>query len=165
MKSRHVFSAPDFAIARAAIRAARQAGIRDEDISLIARSDIEIECIPDKRKNVSTDFVPAALRGALAGGVVGLVIGLIVMAIPSLHVTLLGASLIAFVSAMMGAWSSALIGSSIPDPVRRMFEKEIENGQILIVIDGEASILPRAEAAISNAGATLLPFNTPTALT
>lgn len=165
MKSRHVFSAPDFAIARAAIRAARQVGIRDEDISLIARSDIETECIPDKRKNASTDFVPAALRGALTGSVLGLVIGLVVMAVPSLHVTLLGASLIAFVSAMMGAWSSALVGASFPDPVRRLFEHEIDTGLILIVVDGEESVLPLAEAAINNVGATPLPFSTLTALT
>ena len=60
MKIRHVFSVADVASARQAMQAARQAGLADDDLSLIARADIELEEIPDKRKLASTDFMPAA---------------------------------------------------------------------------------------------------------
>ena len=63
MKTRHVFSVPDLAAARAAMDAARRAGVADDDISLIARSDIELENIPEERKVVEGDFYPAAIRG------------------------------------------------------------------------------------------------------
>ena len=75
MKIRHVFSVADVASARQAMQAARQAGLADDDLSLIARADIELEEIPDKRKLASTDFMPAAIRGAATGGTAGFVAG------------------------------------------------------------------------------------------
>src|SRR3982750_4843224 len=75
MKTRQVFSTPDLAAAKAAMSAARMAGVDDEDISLIARADIEMEDIPSNRIDVSNDMVPAALRGAAMGGGLGLVGG------------------------------------------------------------------------------------------
>ena len=72
MKTRHVFSTPDLATARAAMDAARGAGVRDDDLLLIARSDIELEASPDDYKDADTDLMPAALRGAGYGGATGL---------------------------------------------------------------------------------------------
>ena len=64
MKIRHVFSTPDLDSAQAAMNAALEAGVHDEDILLIARSDIELASIPNERKEADTDLMPAALRGA-----------------------------------------------------------------------------------------------------
>ena len=50
MKRRAVFSATDMSVVREAMHAARASGIANDDISLIARSDIEVESIPDDRK-------------------------------------------------------------------------------------------------------------------
>ncbi len=94
MKIRHVFSVADVASARQAMQAARQAGLADDDLSLIARADIELEEIPDKRKLASTDFMPAAMRGAATGGTAGLLAGLVAMVFPPLGVTLAGAALL-----------------------------------------------------------------------
>ena len=58
MKSRHVYSTPDLTGARAALEAARGAGVADSDLLLVARSDIELESIPDGRKEADTDFMP-----------------------------------------------------------------------------------------------------------
>src|SRR5215213_964805 len=77
MKLRHVYSAPDLATATRALQAARSAGIDNDDLSLIARSDIELDAIPDERKDVKTDTLPAAARGALGGGAAGLLAGLV----------------------------------------------------------------------------------------
>ena len=49
MKFRQVFCAQDYATAQAAMVAARTAGADDEDISLIARADIEMERLPHER--------------------------------------------------------------------------------------------------------------------
>jgi hypothetical protein len=165
MKSRRVFSTPDVASASAAIPVARATGILDEDISLIARSDIQLDAIPEHRKDASSDFVPAALRGMVGGGGAGLLAGLIAIAVPPIGITLAGAGAMGIAGALVGGWASALAGSAAPDPVRKAFEREIEEGRVLLVIDGTDDVLPRAEAALAAAGATLLPFDAPTVMT
>lgn len=165
MKTRRVFSAPDLATARAAIRAARDAGIPDDDISLVARSDIEVDQIPNKRKEADSDFVPAALRGTVMGGGAGLLAGAIaVLVFPSTGVSWAGAGVVALAGALIGTFASSLVGSSLPDPVRQKFDDEIKAGRILVVVDGAKDQLPAMEAAVVQAGALSLPFDEPVAL-
>lgn len=164
MKVRHVYSTPHLEAAQVAIRAARSAGIPDSDLSLVARSDVELEKIPEERKDEHTDFAPAAVRGLAEGGATGLLAGLVAMAIPPLGVTLAGAAAVGAVSALVGAWTNALMGASTPDPVRKAFEGEIEAGRILVVVDGESPAIDKADRAIVATGATPLPFEKATAL-
>lgn len=165
MKKKHVYLTDTLAEARAAILAARNAGAADDDIALVARNDIEMEVIPEDRRNASTDFVPAALKGAVAGGGAGLVAGLVAVAIPAFGVTLAGAAAIAAVGAAAGTWSSALVGSALPDPVRRRFEDEIKAGHILVVVDAAEEDLAHVDTAVSATGAVRLPFEESSALT
>lgn len=166
MKTRHVFVVPDIAHARTALRAAREAGVPDDNLSLIARSDIELKAIHDRRKDATSDFMPAALRGAVIGGAAGLLAGLATLAFPGLGVTWVGVALMLVGGAAVGTWASALVGSSVEDPVRRRFEQEIRAGKILLVIDAENDArLPIAEAAVLATGAAVLPYETPSALT
>jgi hypothetical protein len=165
MKTRHVFSVPDLAAAQHALNVAREAGLTDENLSLIARADIELDSIQDRHKDAATDFMPAALRGAATGGAVGLVAGLVAIAFPPLGVTLAGAALLTVGGAAVGTWVSALLGSTVDDPVRRKFEGEIKAGRILVVLDAEDPQLPAAEAALLRLGATRLPYEGTTALT
>jgi hypothetical protein len=164
MKIRHVYSTPDLEKAQLAIQAARRAGISNDDLSLIARFDVELEAIPDDRKDAHTDFMPAAVRGLAEGGATGLLAGLVAMAIPPLGVTLAGAVAVGTVSALVGAWTNALMGASTPDPVRRAFEQEIESGRILVVIDGEGAAVENADKSVVATGAVPLPFEKPTVL-
>lgn len=45
---------------------------------------------------------------------------------------------------MVGCRASALIGPSLPDPIRRKFDAHIRAGWILLVIDGDRELLQRA---------------------
>jgi hypothetical protein len=164
MKTRRVFSTPDLPAAQAAIQTARQAGVADEDVFLVARSDIALEKIPDERQRADSDFYPSALRGVASGGAVGLLAGLVAVAVPPLGVTLAGAGAMTLAGALVGGWSGALAGAAAPDPVRQKFEGEIEAGRILVVVDGDKERLPQAEAALRSVGATPLPFEAPSAL-
>lgn len=165
MKTRHVLSTPDLDTARAVMQAARAAGIEQEGISLIARSDIELEAAPEQHKEAGGDFYPAAVRGVIGGGATGLLAGLVAVAIPPVGITLAGVAGLAIAGALTGGWASAMVGASVPDPVRRKFEGEIEAGRILVVLDADKELLERAEPALVRAGATPLPFDRPTALT
>lgn len=165
MKLRHVFSTPDLSTAVAAMDAALAAGVENDDILLVARSDIEVKSIPNNRKQADTDLIPAAARGAGYGAGAGLLAGLIAVAIPPLGVTMIGAAAATIAGAAVGSWSSALMGSSIPDPVRRKFHDEIEAGKILVVIDAEKDVLDVAAPQIVSAGAMALPFEATSAMT
>ena len=136
MKTRHVFSTPDLATATAVMDAARGVGIDDDDLLLVARSDIELESIPNERKEADTDFMPAAVRGAGYGGAAAMTVA----------------------GAMVGCWASALVGSSLPDPIRAKFDAEIKAGNILVVVDGDKPLLDAATPAMTGAGGRLLPF-------
>lgn len=159
MKTRHVFSTPDLPTAQAAVDAARDAGIHNDHILLVARSDIELASIPNERKEADTDLMPAAARGAGYGGAAGLLAGLAAVVVAEVGLTLAGAAAAVAAGAMVGCWASALVGSSLPDPVRRTFNAEIQAGRILVVVDGSRELLELAEARIVSVGATLLPFN------
>ena len=165
MKTRHVFSTPDIEAAKTVMQAARAAGIPEGDISLIARSDIELEAAPEQHKEAGSDFYPAALRGVVGGGAIGLLAGLVAVAIPPVGITVAGVAGLTLAGALTGGWTGALAGASVPDPVRRKFEGEIEAGRILVVLDGDKELLARAEPALVRAGGTLLPFDPPTAWT
>jgi hypothetical protein len=162
MKTRHVFSVPDVAAAATAMEAARDGGAVDADISLIARSDIELETIPDERKVVEGDFYPAAVRGVAGGAATGLLAGLIAIAIPPLGITLAGAAAMTLGGAAVGGWATALAGSAVPDPVRRQFQDEIDKGRILVVVDAPRDVLHRVDDSLAAIGATRLPFDKPT---
>jgi hypothetical protein len=160
MKTRQVFSTPDLAAAKAAMSAARMAGVEDDDISLNARADIEMQDIPSDRIDVSNDMVPAALRGAAMGGGLGLVGGLVAIAIPPVGITLAGAGLMAVVGAAVGTWSAALMGTTVENPVRRKFEDEINAGRILVVVDDDSTRADHVRDCLRHAGATPLDFHT-----
>lgn len=158
MKLRHVFSTPDLATAERAMDAARDGGVLDDDILLVARSDIEVDSIPNERKEADTDLLPAAARGAGYGAGAGLLAGLVAVAIPPLGVTMAGAAAATVAGAVVGCWSSALVGSSVPDPIRRKFHDEIEAGNILVVIDALKEVLTAVEPRVLAIGATTLPY-------
>ncbi|MGJ7901718.1 hypothetical protein [Lysobacter sp. 1R34A] len=161
MKTRHVFSTPDLATAQEAMQAALEAGVRDDDILLIARSDIELESIPNERKEADTDLMSAALRGAGYGGATGLLAGLLAVVVTPIGLTIAGAAAATAAGAMVGCWASALMGSALPDPIRRKFDAHIQQGRILVVIDGDHDLLRQAEARVLReaVGAELLPFD------
>ena len=165
MKKRHVFATPNVMAAEAVVREARRLGVGKECIQLEARSDIEIGRIDDDRKNVSMDIVPAAWHGTIYGAAAGLVAGLLAMYVPFFRVSLGGAFALMVVGALVGTWASVLIGSALPDEVRRTFAAEIESGQVLVVIDADPEDFEQIEPALARAGAMRLPFETTTALT
>lgn len=158
MKRRHVYSTPDLATAQDALVAARKAGIPNDDLSLVARSDIELQSIPDERKEADTDMLPAAMRGAGVGGAAGLLAGLLAVVVTPIGLTLAGAAAATVAGAAIGTWASALAGSALPDPVRAQFDDEIKAGRILVVVDGTPDDLEAVDQAVVATGATRLQF-------
>lgn len=138
---RYIYAFDTADAARDAIGTLRQRGVREDHLSLVARSDIEHEKVPERYLDARTDFVPALGRGIAFGAITGLVVGVIAMAIPPLGITFSFPALLAFLAggAAVGAWSSSMIGSAVPDEVRRKFDDEIQAGHSLVVVDSDGS--------------------------
>jgi len=165
MKNRCVFSTNDLPGARAAMRAAHQAGIDDDDIALLAREDIEKATRPEQRMHNRSDFYPALWRGALWGGISGLVLGAIAgLVTSSSGFPLAGAIATGLVGAIAGCCMSAVAGAAVPDPVDRRFKGEIDSGHVLVVVDVPHRRLAEVEASVTHTGAVRLPFHAHTAV-
>lgn len=161
MATRLVYSTRDIAHARDALAALHLAGIGNDAISLVARSDIELERVPDTLKEADTDAVPAAIRGMGVGGATGLLAGLAAMVLTPLGITVAGAAAIGALGALMGGWSSALMGSALPDPVRQQFDDEIAAGRVLVLVDTTEEQQAAAADAMASVQATRLEYQAP----
>jgi hypothetical protein len=120
--------------ARLAVERLRGVGLKDECIALAARQDIELERLPDKFADETTDINDGFKRGVALGASTGLLAGLVAASIPTFGVTLGGAALVGLVGAVLGGWSSALAGTTVPSELRREFEAEIEQGRVILGI-------------------------------
>lgn len=161
MTTRHVYSTRDLAHARSALEALAGAGFDSDHVSLVARSDIELEHVPDTFKEADTDAVPAAVRGMGLGGATGLLAGLAAMVVAPIGITVAGAAAIGAIGALVGGWSSALMGSALPDPVRQQFEDEIAAGRLLVLVDAEPEQEGALAAAMAHVGALRLEYQPP----
>lgn len=159
MRKRIVFSTRDVAHARDLIAIAYASGLTDDDLSVVARSDIELEQIADQLKMADSDFIPAALRGAGYGAITGTLAGLVAVSLTPLGITLAGAALAGGLGgSAVGAWVSSLVGASIPDPIRQAFEDEIKAGRVLVAVDGEDQALHAVTTRFIEVGATQLDY-------
>jgi hypothetical protein len=161
MKQRYVFSTRDVAHTREALAALHMAGIGNESISLVARSDIELERIPDGLKEADTDAVPAAVRGIGIGGATGLLAGLAAVALAPIGITVAGAVALGAVGALVGGWSSSLMGSALPDSVRQQFDDEIARGCVLVLIDAGPESADAMMEAMDRVEAVHLDYESP----
>lgn len=150
MKNRRVFSAPSVVVAEAALRQALAAGIEPEHASLVGRSEIEMAQVPDEEKEgAPTDFKPAVLRGLVGGALLGLVLGLIAMWVPAVGFHAGGVVVCVVVGGCVGMWAASLAGSAVPSEVRRDYSRQIEAGQVLLVIeDADEARLERASVTV-----------------
>ena len=164
MKLRHVFSTRDAGHARDVVRLLHEQGLDSGAVSLVARDDIELDQVPKRLKEADTDLVPAAIRGMGIGGATGLLAGLAAASFPPFGVTLAGAAALGAAGALVGGWSSALMGATVPDPIRQRFEQEIAAGRVLVLVDADEARQARLERPLVDAGAIRLPYETHSAL-
>lgn len=162
MKTRHVYSTRDLDMARAAMQAARESGVTEDGLTLVARSDIELDAIPNDHKLADSDSTPAAIKGVVAGGATGLLLGLAAVVLTPVGLTLAGAGIAALAGAGIGGMASTIVGSALPDPIRQKFDDEIKAGRILVVIDADDATQAAVDEALQRTGATRLPFEAPT---
>jgi hypothetical protein len=138
---RYVYAFDSVIAVQAAVNTLLEASIPQERIALIARTELQSASIPPDYLDSTTDFAPAIIRGAAIGSATGLVVGIVAMLIPNSGIVAGMPAVLAFLAggAILGAWSSAMIGSEIPDAIRRKFDDEIEAGRVLLIVDSDTA--------------------------
>ena len=122
MRKRLYFLLPDVTSTRQIVDELLLARIDDHHIHVLANDDTPLDNLP--RANL------------LQTSVTGLVGGIVATIALSLG-TMIGGVILActLVGAMFGLWTSGMIGSNVRNSCLKRFEKAIDEGQILLMID------------------------------
>lgn len=137
MTRRLYFLVPDIDCARQIVDALLLERIEERNIHVIAREDTPLEDLPEAGLLQKTDLVKAAERGIAVGGATGLLAGLVAVSFPPAGLVLGGGAVLltTLIGAGFGAWASSLIGAGLPNSELRHFEKAIQSGQVLMLVD------------------------------
>jgi len=137
MKRRLYFLLPDHDTTEQVVNEMLIARITESNIHIIAKEGLDMKDLPAANLLQSSDFIHSVETGAAVGGVTGILAGLVAMTFPPAGLVLGGGAVlgIALVGAGVGSWGSAMIGISAPNSRLKAFEKAVENGQYLMMVD------------------------------
>jgi len=137
MRRRLYFILPDVASAQQTMNDLLLARIQETHIHCLARRGTPMGDLHEANALQKTDIVHGAELGFILGGVGGAAVGILIIFAPPEGETLqLITVLIAtLIGALIGAWISSLVASAVPNSKLQMFEKDIADGKILMMID------------------------------
>lgn len=138
MRRRIYWLLPDVDSARATMDDLLLARIPERHIHFVAREDINLSGLHAANVLQTSDVIRSAEIGLIVGAAVGALLGGLV----AVHYPIMGtepqwgiAAVLAIFGALFGAWTSSMIGISIPSKRLQRFARQIEQGQILLMVD------------------------------
>ncbi|MEX8518927.1 MAG: DUF1269 domain-containing protein [Leptothrix sp. (in: b-proteobacteria)] len=150
MRRRIYWLLPDLASARRAMNDLLLARIDESHIHFVARENADVSDLHAANLLQTSDVVRAAQSGLVIGGLAGLATGVIVAMFPIIGDTpqwgMVG--VMGFFGALLGAWSSSMIGCSTPSSRLKRFEASIERGRLLLMVDVPRSRVQEIEAML-----------------
>lgn len=130
------------------------ARIEERHIHLVAKDTAALEKghLPEASLLQTSDFIPALERGLAVGGVTGLLAGIAAVTFPPAGLVLGGGAILgtSVAGAGLGAWISSMIGASTPNSQLKEFEKAVEDGHILMLIDVPKSRVEEIEGLVKS---------------
>lgn len=141
MKRRLYFVLPDLASAKQIVNDLLLARIEDRHMHFHAKDGVSLDGLHQANLFQTSDIVHGAESGLVVGGVAGVMAGIAVMLFPPTGVSmqLVTVLISAVLGSVFGVWVSSMIASSIPNSRLREFERDIEAGKILLMVDVPAS--------------------------
>lgn len=153
MRKRIFWLLPDLTSARRTMDDLLLARVENRHIHFVARDGADMTGLHEANLFQTSDIVHAAEMGLMVGGGVGVVAGVVVAMFPIVSDTpqwgLVG--VLAVLGAVFGAWAASMIGSSAPNSRLRAFEKDIEAGKILLMVDVPRGRIEEVETLLRNA--------------
>jgi hypothetical protein len=137
MRRRLYFVLPDVKHARDVFDQLLLHRIEDSHVHFLARENTDLGDLPKAEMLQTTDAVHGWGLGLTLGGLTGAVAGVVMLMFPPQGFGMgLGIVLVmSLLGALMGAWASGMIASSVPNTQLEQFDKEIERGKILLMVD------------------------------
>jgi uncharacterized membrane protein YeaQ/YmgE (transglycosylase-associated protein family) len=137
MRLRMYVTLPDVGSARTLANDLLLARVEDKHMHFLARRGTDLGELHEASYLQKTDTVHGAFVGFVIGGIMGVVVGAILINFPPQGISLqLGAVLIAaIVGAALGMWLASMVGLQVPNTRLKGFEKEMEEGKVLLMLD------------------------------
>ena len=137
MRRRMYFLLPDVATARQVVDELLLARIEERHIHVLAKDGTPMEDLPAANLLQKSDFVHGVEQGLAVGGATGVLAGLAEVTFPPAGLVLGGGAVLAsaLAGAGMGAWISGMIATDVPNSRLAEFEKAVEDGEILMMVD------------------------------
>jgi len=141
MKRRLYFVLPDLASAKQIVNDLLLARIEDRHMHFHAKDGVSLDGLHQANLFQTSDIVHGAESGLVVGGVAGVMAGIAVMLFPPTGVSmqLVTVLISAVLGSVFGVWVSSMIASSVPNSRLRQYERDIEAGKILLMVDVPAS--------------------------
>ena len=130
------FLCPGIDWAKVVVKTLKNEGIKEKHIYTVAKTGKPLEDLPDGGPD-NDDFLPAFERGLAFGASTGVFVGLVALAFPPAGLVVGGGAvlLIGLAGASVGGLLTGMAGAAFSNSRLQAFEKDIEEGKILIMVD------------------------------
>lgn len=137
MRRRIDFVIPDRDTARQIENELLLARVEERRMHFLAKPGADLGDLPEATTAQKMDFEHGVQQGVVIGGIVGLVLALLVYFFMDIGVRLSFGTmlLVALMGGVVGVFASALVSTSVPNTRLRRFNKALESGQILLMVD------------------------------
>jgi hypothetical protein len=137
MRRRLYFLLPDVESARRTADDLLLARVEDRHMHFLARRGTDLAELHEAGYLIKTDCVHGAGVGLGLGALGGAVLGaaLVFYPIEGTHPHPLAFFIAVLVGALIGTWVASMVGASVPNSKLRQFQREIELGKLLLMVD------------------------------
>lgn len=138
MNRRLYFVLPDVETAQAVEKDLLLGRIEEKRMHFLAKRGTDLKDLPEASVIQKTDLLHGFQVGLVAGAGTGGLVGFMIYRFPELVGANLSIGIIfimALFGALFGAWVASMVGSSAPNIHLRAFEKTMEEGHILLILD------------------------------
>jgi uncharacterized membrane protein YeaQ/YmgE (transglycosylase-associated protein family) len=137
MRLRMYVTLPDVPSARTLANDLLLARIEDKHMHFLARRGTDLGELHEASYLHKTDTVHGAFVGLVIGGLMGVLVGLMLINFPPQGVSLqfVAVLIAAIIGAVLGTWVASMVGLQVPNSRLKGFDKEIQEGKILLMLD------------------------------
>jgi uncharacterized membrane protein YeaQ/YmgE (transglycosylase-associated protein family) len=128
---------PDVASARGLANDLLLERVEDRHMRFLARRGTDLGELHEASYFHKTDAIHGAFVGLVIGGFLGAAVGGFLVNYPpeGASLQMVAVLVAALVGAMLGVWVATMVGLQVPNSRLRHFERELEDGKVLLMLD------------------------------